>query len=194
MALYVDVPLCTLVHAATRLPRYLSTAPARPCLRHPSLRHRTISPFLARSLGACTRLFELRAPYPVSGPAHPLPSIGTPSAQCLHPPQRRPTLTQRPLGASHAPRPPLAPSWRPARLSNGAGHALFTLLLPPCAVASRCTPTPRSNTFAPPRNRPARLSNDAARAFHARALLLNTCAPPSRMLVPTPSLSRTLAS
>ncbi|KAA1479851.1 hypothetical protein DENSPDRAFT_887126 [Dentipellis sp. KUC8613] len=51
-------------------------------------------------------------------------------------------------------------------------------------------PLGASNSFAPPRNRPARLSNDAARAFHARALLLNACAPPSCVLAPTPSLSR----
>ncbi|KAA1480056.1 hypothetical protein DENSPDRAFT_333819 [Dentipellis sp. KUC8613] len=45
-------------------------------------------------------------------------------------------------------------------------------------------PLGASNAFAPPRNRRAHLGNDAARAFHA-------CAPPSRMLSPTPSLSCT---
>ncbi|KAA1479839.1 hypothetical protein DENSPDRAFT_887112 [Dentipellis sp. KUC8613] len=51
-------------------------------------------------------------------------------------------------------------------------------------------PLGASNTFVPPRNRPARLSNNAAHAFHACALLLNACAPPSCVLAPTSSLSR----
>ncbi|KAA1477337.1 hypothetical protein DENSPDRAFT_582347 [Dentipellis sp. KUC8613] len=48
-------------------------------------------------------------------------------------------------------------------------------------------PLGASNTFALPRNRRVRLSSGAARACH-------TCAPLSRMLVPTPSLSRAATS
>ncbi|KAA1479353.1 hypothetical protein DENSPDRAFT_886673, partial [Dentipellis sp. KUC8613] len=116
----------------------------------------------------------MRPPPASARPPHAVRALFGPSAISMRHPPPLHALIALPAPSAASMRPPHAV--RRLHVPNGAGHTIYALSLPHAPLRRAA--------------RPCRAINDAARAFHACALLLNACAPPSCVLAPTPSLSR----